>query len=228
MRRSAGRRAGLARRAEAVATERAEVMELLGLGPYDRKLIRELSTGTRRIVDLGCLLVQRPAVILFDEPSSGIAQREAEALGRCCSRSASGRAPRCSSSSTTCRCCSASPSGCTRSRPDGSSRWATPRWRRPPSRGRAVLSGRRPRGDQPVGRARHAASGLRGKGADGHRLLGLAVGMANALLAAGIVTGLHVEPRHQSRARRAGRVRGGDDAGAQQPRAPQLLVGAAA
>src|SRR5205807_2329844 len=46
-----------------------------------RKLVRELSTGTRRIVDLGCLLVQRPAVVLFDEPSSGIAQREAEALG---------------------------------------------------------------------------------------------------------------------------------------------------
>jgi ABC-type branched-subunit amino acid transport system ATPase component len=64
-----------------VATARArEVIEVLGLGGYARKLVRELSTGTRRIVDLGCLLVRRPAVILFDEPSSGIAQREAEAL----------------------------------------------------------------------------------------------------------------------------------------------------
>jgi branched-chain amino acid transport system ATP-binding protein len=71
-----------ARRAEAAATERAtEVVDVLGLGGYVRKLVRELSTGTRRIVDLGCLLVQRPSVILFDEPSSGIAQREAEALG---------------------------------------------------------------------------------------------------------------------------------------------------
>jgi branched-chain amino acid transport system ATP-binding protein len=39
-----------------------------------------LSTGTRRIVDLACLLTRRPAVVLLDEPSSGIAQREAEAL----------------------------------------------------------------------------------------------------------------------------------------------------
>ena len=71
-----------ARRTERAATERAvEIVELLGLGAYRRKLVRELSTGTRRIVDLGCLLVQRPAVVLFDEPSSGIAQRKAEALG---------------------------------------------------------------------------------------------------------------------------------------------------
>jgi ABC-type branched-subunit amino acid transport system ATPase component len=71
-----------ARRGERLATERAaEIIEMLGLGAFAAKLVRELSTGTRRIVDLGCLLVQRPAVVLFDEPSSGIAQREAEALG---------------------------------------------------------------------------------------------------------------------------------------------------
>ena len=71
-----------ARREERAASERAaEVVETLGLQAYAGKFVRELSTGTRRIVDLGCLLIQRPAVILFDEPSSGIAQREAEALG---------------------------------------------------------------------------------------------------------------------------------------------------
>jgi branched-chain amino acid transport system ATP-binding protein len=71
-----------ARRVEREASERAaEVVETLGLQAYAGKFVRELSTGTRRIVDLGCLLIQRPAVILFDEPSSGIAQREAEALG---------------------------------------------------------------------------------------------------------------------------------------------------
>ena len=53
----------------------------MGLGGYRDKLIKELSTGTRRIVDLACVLIQRPAVVLFDEPSSGIAQKEAEALG---------------------------------------------------------------------------------------------------------------------------------------------------
>ncbi len=58
-----------------------QLVDLMGLGAYRDKLIKELSTGTRRIVDLACVLIQRPAVVLLDEPSSGIAQREAEALG---------------------------------------------------------------------------------------------------------------------------------------------------
>ena len=57
-----------------------ELIELLGLQRYRSAFVRELSTGTRRIVDLACLLAHRPTVILLDEPSSGIAQREAEAL----------------------------------------------------------------------------------------------------------------------------------------------------
>jgi len=57
-----------------------ELIELLGLGAYRTKFVHELSTGTRRIVDLGALLAHRPTVILLDEPSSGIAQREVEAL----------------------------------------------------------------------------------------------------------------------------------------------------
>ena len=63
-----------------VAARVDELLELLGLGRYRSTFVRELSTGTRRIVDLACLLAHRPAVILLDEPSSGIAQREAEAL----------------------------------------------------------------------------------------------------------------------------------------------------
>ena len=65
----------------AVARRVAELVELLGLGPHRSKLVRELSTGTRRVADLACLLAHRPTVILLDEPSSGIAQRETEALG---------------------------------------------------------------------------------------------------------------------------------------------------
>jgi ABC-type branched-subunit amino acid transport system ATPase component len=57
-----------------------ELVDLLGLERYRSAFVRELSTGTRRIVDLACLLAHRPSVILLDEPSSGIAQREAEAL----------------------------------------------------------------------------------------------------------------------------------------------------
>jgi branched-chain amino acid transport system ATP-binding protein len=67
---------------EREATERAdELVELLGLTAYRDRLTGELSTGTRRIVELGCLLGQNPAIILLDEPSAGVAQKETEALG---------------------------------------------------------------------------------------------------------------------------------------------------
>jgi branched-chain amino acid transport system ATP-binding protein len=67
---------------EREATDRAEeLVELLGLTPYRDRLTGELSTGTRRIVELGCLLGQNPAIILLDEPSAGVAQKETEALG---------------------------------------------------------------------------------------------------------------------------------------------------
>jgi ABC-type branched-subunit amino acid transport system ATPase component len=58
-----------------------ELVALLGLEAYRSKFVHELSTGSRRIVELGCLIAHRPTVILLDEPSSGIAQRETEALG---------------------------------------------------------------------------------------------------------------------------------------------------
>ena len=73
-----------------------ELLELLGITDFRDKLVRELSTGSRRIVDLACVLAHGPSVLLLDEPSSGIAQREAEALGRCCCASASRPARRCS------------------------------------------------------------------------------------------------------------------------------------
>jgi branched-chain amino acid transport system ATP-binding protein len=63
-----------------VQTRVDELIELLALGAYRDKFVREVSTGTRRVVDLACVLAQGPSVLLLDEPSSGIAQREAEAL----------------------------------------------------------------------------------------------------------------------------------------------------
>jgi ABC-type branched-subunit amino acid transport system ATPase component/predicted MFS family arabinose efflux permease len=63
-----------------VALRVDELLELMGLGQYRHSFIRELSTGTRRVVDLACQVAHRPTVILLDEPSSGIAQREVEAL----------------------------------------------------------------------------------------------------------------------------------------------------
>ena len=58
-----------------------ELIELLGLGAFRNKFVSELSTGSRRIVDLAMAIAHHPVVLLLDEPSSGIAQRETEALG---------------------------------------------------------------------------------------------------------------------------------------------------
>jgi ABC-type branched-subunit amino acid transport system ATPase component/ABC-type branched-subunit amino acid transport system permease subunit len=66
---------------KAVAEEVDELIELMNLEAYAEKFVGELSTGTRRIVDLACTLAHKPSVLLLDEPSSGIAQRETEALG---------------------------------------------------------------------------------------------------------------------------------------------------
>ncbi|HVW34830.1 MAG TPA: ATP-binding cassette domain-containing protein [Acidimicrobiia bacterium] len=57
------------------------LIELMGLGDFRDKLLGELSSGSRRIVELACILAQDPAVVLLDEPSAGVAQRETEALG---------------------------------------------------------------------------------------------------------------------------------------------------
>ncbi len=64
-----------------VARKVDRLIKLLGLEAFRDKFISELSTGSRRIVDLACVLAHEPSVLLFDEPSSGIAQREAERLG---------------------------------------------------------------------------------------------------------------------------------------------------
>ncbi len=65
----------------AVAVKVDELIDLMGLGAFSQKLTGELSTGTRRIVDLACILAQDPKVLMLDEPSGGVAQKETEALG---------------------------------------------------------------------------------------------------------------------------------------------------
>ncbi len=69
-------RAERAKRADA-----AELIDFLGLGRYADRLVAELSTGTRRIVELASVLAVAPSVLCLDEPTAGVAQREAEAFG---------------------------------------------------------------------------------------------------------------------------------------------------
>jgi ABC-type branched-subunit amino acid transport system ATPase component len=59
----------------------AELIDFLGLGRYADRFVAELSTGTRRIVELASVLAVAPRVICLDEPTAGVAQREAEAFG---------------------------------------------------------------------------------------------------------------------------------------------------
>src|SRR3954467_7866103 len=58
-----------------------DLIDLMGLGAFRDKFVAELSTGSRRIVDLAMSIAHDPTVLLLDEPSSGIAQKETEALG---------------------------------------------------------------------------------------------------------------------------------------------------
>ena len=67
---------------EADARARAdEVLELVGLSAHADKPAQELSTGMLRLAELAAVVAVRPRLLLLDEPSSGIAQKETEALG---------------------------------------------------------------------------------------------------------------------------------------------------
>ena len=60
--------------------EADEIISYLGLGRYADSLLSELSTGTRRIVELGALIALDSKLLLLDEPTAGVAQKETEAF----------------------------------------------------------------------------------------------------------------------------------------------------
>jgi ABC-type branched-subunit amino acid transport system ATPase component len=70
-----------ARAEERAVTERAdEALELVGLSAHADKQAQELSTGMLRLCELAAVVAVKPRLLLLDEPSSGIAQKETEAL----------------------------------------------------------------------------------------------------------------------------------------------------
>jgi ABC-type branched-subunit amino acid transport system ATPase component len=70
-----------ARRAEQRKLEAVDqVIAAFGLDRFRHHRTAELSTGTRRVVDLASIVLARPRLLLLDEPTAGIAQREAEAF----------------------------------------------------------------------------------------------------------------------------------------------------
>ena len=60
--------------------EAAEIVGFLGLWSFADLQVGDLSTGTRRIVELACLLATEAKVLLLDEPTGGVAQKETEAF----------------------------------------------------------------------------------------------------------------------------------------------------
>ncbi|MFM7070133.1 MAG: ATP-binding cassette domain-containing protein, partial [Actinomycetes bacterium] len=65
----------------AVVRRVEELLEVFGIEEYRDTFTAELSTGTRRIVELACAVAHQPEVLLLDEPAAGVAQREVEELG---------------------------------------------------------------------------------------------------------------------------------------------------
>jgi branched-chain amino acid transport system ATP-binding protein len=70
------------RRDERRARERVEAMlDVVNLRPWRDRYPTQLSYGTLRFLELASVLSLEPRVLLLDEPASGIAQKEVEALG---------------------------------------------------------------------------------------------------------------------------------------------------
>ena len=69
------------RRSRRDRSDVAEIVDLLGLAQYADHHILDLSTGTRRVVELAGLLALNARVLCLDEPTAGLAQRETEAFG---------------------------------------------------------------------------------------------------------------------------------------------------
>ena len=68
-------------RTEAAVQHRVdELLDMFELGRFADSFVSELSTGSRRLVDLAAVVALQPSVILLDEPSSGVAQREVESM----------------------------------------------------------------------------------------------------------------------------------------------------
>jgi ABC-type branched-subunit amino acid transport system ATPase component/ABC-type branched-subunit amino acid transport system permease subunit len=67
------RRSGRARQSSA-----SDLIEMLDLGEFRHRYVSELSTGTRRLAELGCVAALGARVLLLDEPTAGFAHQEVE------------------------------------------------------------------------------------------------------------------------------------------------------
>lgn len=64
-----------------IADRAHDVLGVVGLQDHLDKPVQELSYGMLRLCELACVVALAPRLLLLDEPSSGMAQKEVEALG---------------------------------------------------------------------------------------------------------------------------------------------------
>ena len=104
------------------------------IADYDMTAFRDtivatLPQGVRKLVDIAMAMVSRPAVLLLDEPTSGVSVAEKFAMLDTIMAAVKGPPRRCCSSSTTSKSSSAMPPGCWPSTTAGSSPTPTRRRR---------------------------------------------------------------------------------------------------
>lgn len=63
-----------------------EVIEQIGLGPVQHELVDAMPTGTSRLVEVARAVAARPRLLLLDEPSAGLNERETTELGELLTR----------------------------------------------------------------------------------------------------------------------------------------------
>jgi branched-chain amino acid transport system ATP-binding protein len=68
------------RRERALATRAEEVLESIGLSEHRDRAVRDLSFAGARAVELAAVLVESPALMLLDEPTTGLDVAEIEDL----------------------------------------------------------------------------------------------------------------------------------------------------
>ncbi|MFZ0449427.1 MAG: ABC transporter ATP-binding protein [Desulfatiglandaceae bacterium] len=84
-------RTGKVKREERRHRRRAEeIMEFLGLMPYQDQRVSSFPFAQQKLVELGRALVTDPKLILLDEPASGMNQEEKDMLARIISETGSG------------------------------------------------------------------------------------------------------------------------------------------
>jgi ABC-type branched-subunit amino acid transport system ATPase component len=70
-----------ARRVEAAAIGKArELLELMGIAKFEKVLVRDLSSGQRRIIEIARALAVPAKLLMLDEPAVGLTTLEIEHL----------------------------------------------------------------------------------------------------------------------------------------------------